>query len=54
MSNVEWERCSVNNILPFELEDISHCYTSNKHNNHPSWALYYFCNEDIPKNIDNN
>ena len=45
---------SFNNIFHFELEGISHCYTNNKHNNHPSWALDYFYNEGIPKNTDNN
>ena len=45
---------SFNNILPFELEGISHCYTNNKHNNRPSWALDYFYNEGIPRNTDNN
>jgi hypothetical protein len=45
---------SFNNILPFELEGISHYYTNNKHNNLPSWALDYYYNEGISKNIDNN
>ena len=45
---------SFNNILSFESEDISHYHTNNKHNNHPSWALDYFYNEDISKDTDNN
>jgi len=27
-----------NNISLFELEDISHYHTNNKHNNHPFWV----------------
>jgi len=52
--NTNRDSFSFKNILPFELEGTSRYHTSNKYNNHPSWALDYFYNEDISKNTDNN